>query len=409
MLIKTLRCHEVKGINRLVDYIISDKDRIQNMKDTFFIAHNMYGDEAKHFKEAFNANDQYRKKRKRGVVAYHEVLAFSPSDKVSLKELEELSLKYIELRASDALVLAKPHVEDGHYHVHFLISGTACCSSKVMRLNNKVFKKLQKDMELYQIKQYPHLTNSIVYLTAKEQERTLRQKQDQRTRKDKEVQTKKRLGKYQKLDKEKLGIAVSQMVDYSQSKVDFFNYLQQQNLIHYYYREKLAGVIYKGRKYRFTTLGIAKEKLLSLPDLPQKNRFKGFIKELISKDKDSKEWVKTYQERLFKLQILEEKKQLKHLKILIQNILDKSFSFSQFIYFCRATGLYSYQEKGIVKGISFCYKQYSFLKLGLLDKVLNLQKLEQKRKDRKLTKEQDQYNNKLESSMYWNIGLDFLF
>lgn len=409
MLIKTLRCHEAKGTNRLVDYIISDKERIQNIKDTFFIAHNMYGDEAEHFKEAFNANEQYRKKRKRGVVAYHEILSFSPLDNISLKELEVLSLKYIELRAPDALVLAKPHIEDGHYHVHFLISGTACCSSKVMRLDDKAFKALRKDMELYQLRKYPHLSNSIVYLTAKEQERSLRQRQDQQARKDRGVQAKKRIGKHQKLDKEKLVIAINKMVDYSQSKVDFFNYLQQQNLQHYYYREKLAGVIYKGRKYRFTTLGVAKEKLLALPDLPKKNKFKGFIKELISKDKDQKEWIETYKERLFKLQVLEQKKQPKQLKVLVQNILSKSFSFSQFLYICRATGLYSYQEKGIVKGISFQYKQYSFLKLGLLDQVLNLQESEQKRKDKKLTKEQAQYNDKLESSMYWNIGWDFLF
>lgn len=119
MIIKMLRCKQRSDIGRLVDYVLSDKERIANINDTFFIAHNMYARDRLEFKKAFYDNDAFRKKRKNGVVIYHEVLSFSSKDKITLEMLEDLTQKYIALRANDAVVLAKPHIEEGHIHVLF--------------------------------------------------------------------------------------------------------------------------------------------------------------------------------------------------------------------------------------------------------------------------------------------------
>ena len=403
MIIKTMRCKHKSDINRLVDYILSDKERIREINDTFFIAQNMYARDSDGFKAAFYENEKYRKKRKNGVVLYHEVLAFSAKDKIRLDELEDLTQKYIELRAKDAVVLAKPHLEEQHYHVHILISGTACRSAKVMRMDNKRFAFIRKSIERYQLQKYPHLQHSIVHVNTHEKNR-LRKNEDKNRRKEKGYQAQKRMGRHKKLDKEKLSHALLKMLDYSESKDDFMRFLKQENLELYLCRGKAAGVVYKNRKYRFRTLGIEREQLLAL-EQGKKER----IKEVPQHNLTAVEpFIAEYQQRLKHLLTFSEKKQHKQLKVLVQNILNKSYTYNQFLFYVHQVGFYTYKKAGVVKGISLNYQEYSFWNLGVWEQVVRLRALQKQRDKRKQERENEIRQRDIGVSSALDLGLDFL-
>ena len=402
MIIKMLRCKQRSDIGRLVDYVLCDKERIKNINDTFFIAHNMYARNQEEFKKAFYANDEFRKKRKNGVVIYHEVLSFSEKDKVTLKQLEYITQKYIALRANDAIVLAKPHIEEGHYHVHLLISGTACCSSKVMRLDNKQFAHVRKSIEKYQLEKYPELTHSIVHINKKEKDR-LQEKEGKNKRKERGLQTKKRMGTHKKLDKEKLQKALFEMLDYSQTKDDFMRFLEQESLELYLYRGKLTGVIYKGRKYRFRTLGIPKERLLAL----EQGRVLSDIKQKEPLLIVQESWLLKYKEQLDEIKKEVVTKKSKKLGILTQNILDRSRTYNQFLFFARQVGFYIYKKGGVEKGISLKNKEYSFMQLGVWEQIVRLRSFQQQRGQRKEGRESDLRRRDIGINSTLDFGLDF--
>lgn len=428
MIIKMLRCKQRSDIGRLVDYVLSDKERITDIKDTFFIAHNMYAQDQEGFKKAFYENDAFRKKRKNGVVIYYEVLSFSAKDKISLDMLEDITQKYIDFRANDAVVFAKPHIEEGHVHVHILISGTACCSSKVMRLDNKKFAQIRKSIEEYQLKKYPHLRHSIVHINKKERNRS-QERTAKNTRKERGVQTKKRVGAHKKLDKEKLQKAIFQMLEYSKTKDDFMQFLKQEKLELYLYREKLAGVIYKNRKYRFSTLGIPKELLWNLekglretktPSMQQQFPKPNLVKSVVSdkyledyfqekKKVEQKQWLDSVHSKANQLDIQQSSKiRKKELNELLTMLLKKARTMKQLVYFAQKIGLSPYERKGAVIGFSFSNQKYSFIDLGVQEQVARLQALQQQWDSRKQEKEQAIRNRNLGVNIALDIGLDFL-
>ena len=113
----------------------------------------------------FKANDKYRKKRKNGVVAYHEILSFSPEDEQHLTKamLFDLAQQYIQLRGENALCIAQAHLQENHKHIHLLFSGVEYRSSITLRLDNKNFRRIRKEIERYQREHYPELEASLVY------------------------------------------------------------------------------------------------------------------------------------------------------------------------------------------------------------------------------------------------------
>lgn len=437
MIIKMLSCKQKSDIGRLVDYVLSDKERITDIKDTFFIAQNMYARDSEGFKKAFYDNDVFRKKRKNGVVLYHEVLAFHEKDEITLEILEDITQKYIELRANDGVVLAKPHIEEGHYHVHVLISGTACRSSKVMRITKKKFTEILKEIEVYQLEKYPHLSHSIVHLNKQERVHT-RQEQDRGKREERAYQAEKRMGQDQKMDKEHLSLAVRQMYAQAKDVKSFLKLINSQDKLEsYFYREKLAGVKYgpnKGRKYRFKTLGITKEMLLELEgrDRTQKKavikntqakhnllasvlsekELQGQLQE--GRQKRQNALLETYRNKREEIErIQSNKEQEKQMKILLVNLMGKSKSMQQLLFYITKVGLKKIIEQEKFIGVSSNGKIYNFKILGLT-KILRKKQKEFEDYQRRMTKLEQQKDKKalgqeIETQAYLNgFGLFFI-
>ena len=150
MILKSKRSYSAGRYKQLIDYILHDKGRI-NDSMSFTILHNLRSSAQNDIVREFVKNDEYRKKRHRGVVLYQEILSFHPDDKekLDLETLEDISRKFIELRGKHALCIAKPHIENENVHIHFCFSGTEHKSSKTLRLDNHDFRDIRMQLEKY--------------------------------------------------------------------------------------------------------------------------------------------------------------------------------------------------------------------------------------------------------------------
>jgi hypothetical protein len=123
--------------------------------------------------QAFKDNDAFRSQRKNGVVQYHEIISFSPADRDILARdpgiLMDMARKYLDLRAPHSLAIARPHFDGEHIHVHLMISGNQSQSKETSRISRMVFDQVKKELNEYQLSQYPELSNSVIkeHLTPK--------------------------------------------------------------------------------------------------------------------------------------------------------------------------------------------------------------------------------------------------
>lgn len=169
MVIKTLRW-KVAGFGRLIEYVGKELVNYVGKDDTrsLEILHNLhYTNDLNDIARQFAENDAYRKQRKGGVTMYHEILSFHAHDRdaITPETLEDITREYLRIRAPNALAYAAPHYDRDHVHVHIAISGVEFRSSKTLRMNNRTFASVRRQIEHYQLTKYPELEHSIVHLT----------------------------------------------------------------------------------------------------------------------------------------------------------------------------------------------------------------------------------------------------
>jgi hypothetical protein len=251
MIVKTTRWKQT-NIEYLINYINNDKGVATENKQIFSVFHNICQPNLKNAIEAFKSNDVYRKKRKQGVVFYHEILSFHNNDKedLTIDKMENMAYKYIEVRGNNAICFAKPHLDKDNFHIHFCFSGTEYKSQKTLRMDNKTFKQVRLAIERYQMENFPELSNSIVYHKSKE--KTLNKT------KDKEYQQKKRTHKA--TDKDQVIDILKDHYNIAKSYDEFCHNLSENKFELYYYRDKVSGIFFNKRKYRFNTLGFGADK-----------------------------------------------------------------------------------------------------------------------------------------------------
>ena len=261
MIIKTLS-RRGSGFDKAISYVDKNQEQTEKSKlfdENFRIYHNIIGNTKEDAIQAFKENYQHKKKRKNGISMHHEILSFHKDDKVTQKAIEDLSQKYIDIRAKNAVVYGAVHTDKKHIHCHLIISANEVGSSKSIRLNNKKFKEVRIQLETYQQKHYPELHRSLVYLGRK-QERS-REKEDTNNRDQKYMELQKRLKSEAKnkntrkkvTDKEKVYVYLYQAQQRAKSLDEFYQLVEKQGLTIYERKNKKIGVTLKGRNYRFTT------------------------------------------------------------------------------------------------------------------------------------------------------------
>ena len=248
------------NFKQLIDYLHRKDGEEQEL---FTYLHNISSvspDDIKGMEQVFVNNNQYRKKRKNGIGQYHEVMSFHPEDTTILKKypeiLEDFAQVYLELRAPDSLAIARVHTDKDHIHLHFMISPNEVDSSKSIRLTKKQFQALRRTVEEYQVAYYPELKKSYAQSRNKQKDRV---QENEKTEKEKSgrrnhtVQQMKKRG-VMLSDKKDIGTTVEAFLDSTNDLETFQNALKGHNVDTYYYKGRLQGVVYNGRKYRFSRL-----------------------------------------------------------------------------------------------------------------------------------------------------------
>ncbi len=227
------------------------------------IAHNLQtaGDDIPGIHREFLDNARYLPPRKNGNVLYHEVISFSGEDQASITPtiLEDLTRKYLELRAPDALAYGKAHFDTGCPHLHLMISANNLVSSKRLRLSRAEFAKVKCDLEAYQRRRYPFLEHSLVFDRSQRKKKGVRER---RSESDRARRLAKDDGFQEPSQKEQVRDLVARQLSAARSGKALFLRLKSLGLL-LYKRGKhvavqdLAGRCgAAGRRYRLKTLGL---------------------------------------------------------------------------------------------------------------------------------------------------------
>ena len=204
----------------------------------------------------FNSNAHLLPPRKNGNVLYHEILSFGERDSEALTPavLEDLTRRYLDLRAPYALAYAKAHFDTDCPHVHLVISANNVGTSQRLRLSKQRFRQVQRELEQYQKQRYPFLTNS---LAQGRRSRRSRQRRG-RVRETRSEQERRRRGDVSKSRKETLREVIAGELAVTHSGPDCYRRLLEHGL-RLYRRGKTIGVedLEGCRRYRLKTLGLA--------------------------------------------------------------------------------------------------------------------------------------------------------
>ena len=244
--------------------MLHDKDRLFDREGkSFIVTYNLKGNNIKEWGQQFKENETYRtQRRKDSVLLTHEILSWHRDDakNITLKKLEEMTREYIRLRNPNGLYIAVPHFDKGHYHVHVCASGIEYHNGKSLRLSKAELQKLKKGIQNYQVEKFPELSHSIVNHGGKSKSLVT----------EKEYQHKHRMGR--ESEKEKIIETLQTCYKKAFSKEDFFELLKESKLSSYSRGGKVTGIVYQGRKFRFSTLGFTDEKLKELDKSIERER-----------------------------------------------------------------------------------------------------------------------------------------
>jgi len=255
MVIKTLsRKAKNLSFHNLIHYVNrqeKQKATMQLFDPNFRIYHNLQDTDTNAIISEFKENLKYKSYRKGGVGAYHEILSFKHEDSQAITQgiIEDLAHIYIQKRSPKGLAYGAVHTDKDHIHLHLVISSNQLMSKRANRLTQEQFLEVRKYIEDYQKTKYPNL-KSIVYDDLK-LKKELRQEQDKNTRKERLKKLEGRGVSHKQLMQDLL---VKSMTS-SNNPQKFHNHiLKEKDTNLYVYRNKVTGVIYGGRKYRFSTL-----------------------------------------------------------------------------------------------------------------------------------------------------------
>ncbi len=249
----------------LIAYAMDDRKRIFDKQGrSFVLTNNLKGQTIEEWTREFKENETYRiHRRKNNVKITQEIIAFHRGDAkmLSLKKMEKIAREYMRLRNPNAMYVAVPHFDKEHPHIHIVAAAVEYRSGKSLHMSRRQFVQLKKDIQVYQIEKYPELARSVVRHGRKKKARVT----------DKEYQMKLRTGK--KTTREEVIDLVSSFVAAATSQEDAHMRLHTSNLQMYQRGNKTSGIIYKGKKYRFKSLGFDLQKI----GVPEKEVRKNMI------------------------------------------------------------------------------------------------------------------------------------
>lgn len=237
MIIKS-KTRKQGSFKQLLNYMIKGEERVPESR---IILHNLMGDSIDDWVKEFQANEKHRRrKRKNSVKLYHEILAWHPDDTdyLTLDIIEDLTREYIHLRNPNGLYVGAIHLSQDHYHVHLCISGLEYQSGQALRISKQDFRVVKERVQELEQSRYPALHYSKVDHSG---------------------------GKYlqrakQEISRSKIQKQILELSHSASSAKDFLQMLNEHGFEVYSRRGKPTGIFFKGKRYRFSTLGLGEEK-----------------------------------------------------------------------------------------------------------------------------------------------------
>jgi len=196
----------------------------------------------KGFIQEFEENESYRLvKRKDSVRLFHHIIGFSNLDRenVTDKVLKDIAKQFIKLRGNN-LYLGTAHYNTDSIHLHLICSGTQL-NGRSSRMSKQQMHHLKLSLDAYQKEKYPELIHSLPEHGKK-----------RRLAKEALITAIKHERSTNKLS---LSTVLEQAYEQATSKKHFLSQIKALGHEPYVRNGKLQGVLYEGKKYRFSRLG----------------------------------------------------------------------------------------------------------------------------------------------------------
>jgi len=210
---------------------------------------NLRGNTIDGFVEEFVNNERFRRTNRIDQIhLYHEIISFSDVERKELftKEvIDDLAKEYLRLRGNKAVILAAPHFDKNHVHIHACISALEYRTGKSVGLNKAQLKALKEKFQEYHKTHYPELTKSFPRHGSGERQMAH--------------------GKWHAKRRDEVIEQVKRCFAQAASQHQFLELLRNAGL-HHYERNvgKPEGIEYEGARFRFSRL-IGKGQLDTLP------------------------------------------------------------------------------------------------------------------------------------------------
>ncbi len=272
-IIKFKNRKNIHSAKQLAHYILTDKGQIKTPLAAPVLLHNLSSADMKTMHCDFVENFKYLPKRKGRAAILHEIISFSELDKdhFTPKVFQDLMQQYLKLRGAEyCIAIGKAHTHK-HPHFHMMISPNELRSKKSMRMSIKQMNQLLYDFEMYHKTHYPELSHSLVHTIKTPKKIRNITKENRNTRREKEYQLKLRLQDKKPTQKEIVSEKIATIFRVTNNPVAIAQRIQEAKDIYIYtYRGIMRGVLYKKRKYRFSTLGIDKNKIQELEKIQER-------------------------------------------------------------------------------------------------------------------------------------------
>lgn len=256
MIIKLLPVKTHGGINRVVDYIATDKNRIGDYR-TQSVFHNVSKTDLWSIKRELHDNyERYARKRSNGVKSMHCILSVSPldRDKMTIEKMDDIVRTYLGKAYPNALAFGSHHLNEQHIHSHIVISSNELASSRSTRQS-------KSDLQRYHSEMLEHIRENH-----KELQTNIDEKNWGRKLHSENAYYAEKRNPDLKLTKDLLSEKIQSIFRQSESSAHFYEQLGKMGFQTYEYKDRVQGIHYgeDNKKMRFSRLGLEHEKIEEL-------------------------------------------------------------------------------------------------------------------------------------------------
>jgi hypothetical protein len=221
-------------IGYVLRYVVDDK----KTDNSDIYTHNLRSNTIEGYVQEFIENEAFRQHtRSDQIFLFHEIVSFHANENkedITKATIDDLVMEYIRLRGDTGIIVAAPHFDRSHVHIHFCVSALHFRTGKSFGLSNAKLQELKLSFQQYHKQHYPELSKSFPQHTKGTKALTHAQ--------------------WHVKQRKEITAQVQALFSLSVSQKDFLTKLRDAGLHHYERNGKPTGIEYEGLKFRFSRL-----------------------------------------------------------------------------------------------------------------------------------------------------------